>query len=491
MLGLCYLRSIRAKCTALILLASLSVLVAGCRGRESNSSESASRNSNPPTAPQKLRLISIDDSSKLADQLARLWSAERGGEVAVEYLDSAKLEENSDPLKQADVFLYPSLLSGQLSATGLLQTLDRSSGFGESFDQNVLLPLDRFTVVQDGEAVVAVSLGTPLLMLVWRTDVLDALELQPPKTWQEYARVAQKIHDSAQQLKSKDPPLPTEVCEPWSGRWSIEMLLNRALSRSAIRGRLSSFFDVTSLDALIDTPPFVSALDDMLALKPFLTDEAQTPTECYQRVVEGRAAVAVTIVTSQPDVADAVTPLPIAVGPLPLAGRWYDYRNSAWKDDNNVDISRVVVVPVTGRLMSMSKQCLHVRSAMRMLNWLCTKEVHRQLATTMVESAPILATELDQPYDWVNPQLPRSAAEQMVDVTEEYQRRALAISNLRLPHRREYVAALQAAVEAALDGSQTPADALAQCAAKWNELTDKFGRDAMRQQFQKNVGIKY
>jgi multiple sugar transport system substrate-binding protein len=470
---------------------ALACAIAGCRPSPPQSPAGESAESTAPATPQPIRLVAIDDGQQLADRLARLWQAETGGELTVEHLESREWNQGLPRIRRADLLLYPSVLLGELAAASVPQTLDRQVGFGEGFDANTLLPLDRSIIVQNGRPVVAVSLGSPLWMLVTRTDVLDSLGLAPPSTWDEYSAVARALRENAATLSSGDSPLPAEVCEPWSGPWSVEMFLARALAHSAKRGRLSSFFDATTMDALIDSPPYVAALEEMLSLPPRGEAARLSPLECYQKIVRGEAAMAITFVTGQADVEGAPASLPIHVAPLPAARRWYDYREQTWKDSVAGESNRVVVVPVAGWLVSLNRECRRVRSSVRLLNWLCTPEAHRQLALAAPDMAPIFRSQLDRPHDWVNPQLPPSVAQELAEATQAYHDDALAVSNLRIPHRFEYVEALRAAIESALNGSSTAAEALSQCARQWDELTDRFGRDAMRQQFRKSVGIDF
>ncbi|NLF09083.1 MAG: ABC transporter substrate-binding protein, partial [Pirellulaceae bacterium] len=60
---------------------------------------------------------------------------------------------------------------------------------------------------------------------------------------------------------------------------------------------------------------------------------------------------------------------------------------------------------------------------------------------------------------------------------------------LRIPGRAEYLAALDEAVAAALDGRSPPKDALEQAAQKWREITNRLDADKQKSAYRHCVGL--
>ena len=58
----------------------------------------------------------------------------------------------------------------------------------------------------------------------------------------------------------------------------------------------------------------------------------------------------------------------------------------------------------------------------------------------------------------------------------------------RIPGVDEYLAELADAVEMALRGEQSPASALEQATNRWNEITDRLGRDSQRRAYLNHLG---
>ena len=443
-----------------------------------------------PAVPQSLRMIAVDDSQHIATQLARLWAAETGGQIEVTFCATSDLQTPANPYPAADLWLYPNLYFGEMLASGRLQNLDTHWEGDLDKRRTDLFPLDRDLLVQNGDSIAAVSLGNPLLVLLYRQDVWEALDLPPPRTWRDYRTAAQKIHEAASSLQQRDPPLPSAVCEPWASDWLVEMFFVRAATRFAKRGRLSSYFDIANMDPLLVSPPFVATLEEMATLNPWLGDASQrTPTDCYRLLLEGKAAMAITFVTGQAAVESARDDLPLQVMPLPIAERTYDYRSRTWSE-SSADTEPVVFSPLAGRLVSLGADSRRIRTALRFLDWLSEPETNRQIGQFASDAAPVTAAAIDPPANWLANQLPRSVAEGWAEIVRDANARALAVGNLRIEHRPEFVAVLQREIAAVIAGSQTAEAGLTAGASEWTRLLEKHGRDELWRRFRATAGVE-
>jgi hypothetical protein len=59
---------------------------------------------------------------------------------------------------------------------------------------------------------------------------------------------------------------------------------------------------------------------------------------------------------------------------------------------------------------------------------------------------------------------------------------------MRLPGRLDYLAAIDKAVQQAASGEMAPAEALAEAAARWREISEKLGIEAQRKASARSLG---
>ncbi len=461
----------------------------GCQPAEDDDTPAQTQNQvNEKT--QTVRLLSLDDSQQLAARVAQVWKAQSTGDVEITYAESTTLfADESGTIPECDVVLYPNVLLGELLARQAVQPLDVNILSELGADRRAMLRHDRTTVVQSGKAIYGASLGTPMLMLLYRRDVLEQLKLEVPQSWRQY-REAKDALKSAGELKSPDgKPLPTGVCEPNAETWLAEYFFARAAGSLVRQGRLSSYFDVESMKSLINTPPFVDALEQIVAEHSLQNRDEMTPSDCYEAIVKGEAAFAITWPSSQPTIESVAEVFPIGVAALPGAARVYDYREQIWKLSPTGEVHSTPLVPIAGRIASITSNTRRLKTAQRFVAWLMTAEANREFSTEFPDTLFAQSAQLSSPFAWVNEQLPREAAQQMADVIRSNHEHSFTMYNLRIPGRAEYLRILSEAIRSALNGRATPQSALDSAAEQWDALTDKLDRDRQRKFFQDSIRL--
>jgi multiple sugar transport system substrate-binding protein len=467
-------------------------LALGCQPASDDGPQSASSTQPVDQTPQKILLVSLDDSHKVADRIAQVWTAQTAGEVEVVHASASEVFA-SEPagLPPCDVVLYPNFLIGELLVRNSIQPIDVARFRDMGIDRQALLRHDRVSVVQSGKSVFGASLGTPLLMLLVRQDVLDQLKLAPPKTWDQYLAVRQALAGAGEIKSPQGKPLPTMVCEPAQGAWLPQMLLARSAPAFVRQGRLSSYFDVESMDALVNSPPFVKALEQMVAEHALAASQPLTPEECFAAMIRGEAAMAIAWPTSQSPIEAPAGNLPIGVYRLPGSIQSYDYRDRVWSESIDGQPQFATLVPVAGRVASIAAGTRRLRSAERLVAWLMSADANREISTQFGDTLLTQSSALMSPYPWISEQLPRDAAQQVADELRVGHEQSLPLYNLRIPGRDEYLKELADAIEKALTGKMSPPEALDAAATRWNEITDRLGRERQRDLFRDSVRMQF
>jgi multiple sugar transport system substrate-binding protein len=467
--------------SSITLLGFIGVLLAGCRPSEEPVPA-------PPAtaAPLKLKLLSLDDPQEVAGRIAQLWSAETAGEVELVY-DSSAAVFSAPQIPDCDVVIFPSVQLGELLGRNAIQPIESKTLRELGVDRNAQLRLDRTAVVQSGRSIYGTSLGSPMLVLLYRRDVLDAIQREVPRTWSEYLELTRALAQ-VETLNSADgKPLPTSVAEPFGEHWGAEMFLIRAAGMIQRPGRLSSYFDVESIDALVDTPPFVAALESMKEQWVDSDPGERTPADCYQEMVRGNAALAICWPSGQTVDQEGLPSLAIGVAALPGADRVYDYREQTWLPLGPEELQPSVLVPVAGRMASISAQTRRLRSAQRFVAWLSGPETNRQFSPQFSDTLFVHDSAAARPSDWVQEPFPPDGAQQMAETLRGYHQQPGVLQHLRVLDREKYRSLLADAVRRALGGDESPQAALERVAAEWNRLTDSVGRSRQRELFQGSV----
>src|SRR5262245_6785720 len=272
----------------LLLLCSVSaLLLAGCPN-----------NSSPPPvakngAETPLTLLVIDNP-QLGEAIARAWRADTEEELKVQGLTPAQVEKAGR--LPGDAVVFPTGLLGQFAEAGLILPLDETALEDPDFDhRDVFTPL-RMGEMRWGNRTMAVTLGSPRLLLAFRTDIFEKLTLKPPADWTEYQATLERLADRAQLgdlAPAADQPWHAAL-EPLAEGWAGQVLLARAAAYALHRDQVSPLFKFGSLEPLITEPPYRRALEELAAaVKAGGFGEMQlSPTQALDELLAGHAAMA-------------------------------------------------------------------------------------------------------------------------------------------------------------------------------------------------------
>src|SRR5881275_1729614 len=120
----------------------------------------------------------------------------------------------------------------------------------------------------------------------------------PPSDWTEYQRVAERLSDRSA-LGDLAPPAgqpwrPT--FEPLLGPAGGQLLLARAAAYAMHREQVSPLFRFDNMTPLIDQPPYVRALEELVAAAKAggYSEGRLNPAEVFAEIRAGHCAMALT-----------------------------------------------------------------------------------------------------------------------------------------------------------------------------------------------------
>jgi multiple sugar transport system substrate-binding protein len=437
-------------------------------------------------------LIVVDDPA-LAEAIQQQWKARAEGELEVRKLESAELGDPRRKRLAADAVIYPSGLIGELAERGWIVPLSDDSIGSPEFARRDIFDLLRQHEIMWGDQVYAVPLGSPALTLIYRPDMFEKLGVKPPESWQQYGeRCAQLARSRDLLVGSENGPGDWHaVAEPLGPGWASQVLLARAAAYARHRSYFATLFDLQSMEPLIASPPFVKALEELVAAAKFGAPDSTklTPADVWKSLGSGRCAMGLT----WPSAAEGGTensPRPglLAAAELPASAQAYHVGDSQWQTREPTETGRVTLLSVAGRLGSVVKGSARSPAAASLLVRLSSAEWSKDVSPRSPATTLYRSSQIPQAKTWTGESLSAEAATAYGELVQQVLGRTLSLDSVRLPGRARYLTALDEAVHAAIRGDRLPAECLTEAANQWCKITQDLGIENQRRAYWRSLG---
>jgi multiple sugar transport system substrate-binding protein len=447
----------------------------------------------PPPAPPKnaaqtapLRVMVVDDPP-LAAAVAREWLAHTESKVELVEITAEKAAAAGQ--LPVDVVIYPPALLGQFATADLLLPLQENALSDPTYARDEILPLLKTVETTWGRRTVAVPLGSPQLILWYRVDLLAEQNLQPPKTWQEYAAAVEKFADKPQPEVENWQP----TAEPLAAGWAGKLLLARAAASALHRDQLSPLWTLEKMEPLIDGPPWVRALEQLVAANRHKNEEERklfTPIECFGKFQAGECAFAIGWPgATEKAAASPLKPEQIGVTQLPGSTEVFQPTTAQWEPVAAEESIHVPLLSSSGRVASVTRASAQPQVATQFVLWLSGPAVSGRVAAVSSATTVFRTSHFRSGGSWQAPatiQAKLPAYGELLFAQPEAGRR---FSLPRIPGEHEYLAALDAAVLSACKGDQPAAAALQSAAAEWREITKRRGLSSQQRALRRSLGL--
>lgn len=452
---------------------------AGCPGP-------ASRPVEPPpggSAPPPPLVVMVVDDAALGPVIARQWRAHTEEVLDVRVVSQESILQASR--LPADVIVFPAGLIGTLAQRELLQPLAPSVLEAPAFQYRDIFDAVRLAEMRWGQKTVAVPLGVPHLVLAYRADLLDTLGRKPPGDWAEYQQLLTQLADRAA-LGDLAPPADRPwraALEPLAPGWAGQLLLARAASYALHRDQFSPLFRFDSMQPLIAQPPYVRALEELVASAragDFRTSRP-TPQEAMAALCRGECALAITWPFPQTPEPELPAGAQLDFALLPGSRQAYRFATQSWDPRQPEEPWQVPLLSIEGRLAAVCSSTRDRGRAQALVLWLGGPQGSVEIGPHSPLTTLFRASHGSQPTRWTGA-LPAPAARRYAQTLQQALELPRAMPGLTLPGRTRYLAALDEAVWSALEG-QPARQALAQAAAQWEAITDELGRTAQQRAY--------
>jgi len=481
----------------LVLLLVLLGCKPGLAPPDENESRAAS-NSQRAIGPIHLTIIGGGD---LAQEIQRLWTTTQSHPLTIQQIPLDDYDNPKAVPADTDVLLYPTLLKTSLAAEEILQPISETIWSDRNFNARGILPAERGESIKWAGKIIGASLGEPRPMLFYRRDLMEQFQLQVPRSWAAFDRLAERVAELRASAAAEQRPalhvlqLAGPAAESGHSPAAVldfslgKMLMLRASNYLVAKGQFSTFFDASSMEPLLDTPPFVRALTE-------LKDSAQhcqfvSARKALEHITQGKCLLAISWMSAAHDLSDAPIDPEIAqsvhVAPLPGSQIQYSFAKSAW--ESKPEQPGVMVDGLTGYLVSSCSTAQRRSDAERFVTWLTSKSVSTQLNRLSPFVGMSRASHLGQPQRWAGDYWSPTATRQLADVTRAYDQIGLRCSWLPIKAARRYAAELETGIQQAMDGAATPEQVLNQVKQRWETITDELGRDSQRAAYRQAIGL--
>lgn len=435
--------------------------VAGCRSDvpESGTTDEREEQAARTVSHVPLRVVSTA-APQFNDQLQLVWEAYSEQPIEITPAASDSLRSAA---RQADVVLFRNAEMGELQARDLLTPLP------VPFLQSAAVNADTFLAglsrgsMKWGDTSYALPLGTAL-PVVWVATDVDAPE---SLTWQQYSDLTASVAAG-------------EAAEPLAEGWAAVAFLSRAASLTGG----AWLFDRNTMRPVIEDPPYIRALEQMVADRQRYPKSLLTPEEVWQRLTAGELRVAIGWPASSGAVespAGTVRMLPYPVGEEIYIDLW-EIAGAA---------PRPVALSSRGLLAAIAASCRQTSAARDFIAWIASGEGRAAFRGAMSAAGPSRVEAFAEDGGG----LPlASHSDPAIAAYDDYVRERMSEgyvrAALRLPAAAGYWEALDRGVLAALDGEATPGAALESVAEAWEAITERMGRKQQINQWRQAQGLR-
>ena len=438
-----------------------------------------------PPPPLSLLLV---DTPGIAPLIERQWSARRDGQLNSTEITFEDLQANDfREVKENDVVIYPVELIGELVSRKLLLEVPKITWNSDELNKKELLRKSRTRFVQYGGDAWGTPLGSPQLVMMYREDVLKQLGEEPPKTWEQFFSLVNKLKVS--ELKdSEGNSLPVAVDIPLADRWASVSFLAMCAADIRYRGKLSTVFENSDMQPLINQKPFVAKLS---ALKK-AADESDlrwSPADAYRRMLEGDCAIAIGwpsmgLLEKAPPANEHVR-----VARLPGSADWFDFDEQVFVRRDKDDPIHVDLLGFDGRMASVAENSGNTLTAFEFISWLSSKQISLLYLPQSASGAAFRASHLGNMARWTGEGLAPDAIDQYSEILKDADLSNTSFVFPRIPGVRDYRSGLDAAIQDCLSGGTDPQSALDNVVQQWKGVTNNQGLENQKSWLRKSVGF--
>lgn len=414
------------------------------------------------------------------------WEAQTLGQinlVGYESIEELLKNEATNPAPNTILF-YPRTAFAEIGLKKRFQPIPESLRGPDDLNLRDLFDALGGAVTEwNGEPAV-LPIREPMLLLYYRSDLLEAAGKSPPTSWEEYLELLTTLDEWAPGLTA---------VEPWAADYRSVSYLTHTLPYVKTSGNYSVFFDYRQGEPLVGSPGFAEGIQQCRKLLPLLVPNSleMTPADCIDEIREGRAAIAIgsafNSMRSSRDEADApVGDYSISAVPIPGATRVFDSGRNSWRELER-EVNRVIVTGWDGLSVGVLDAG---RDEKNVPAWNALRSILIDYSSNTFLPGYQTSTRLSTSTQIWSPQFSNLNERSHVDAVILSLKESQIVPALIIAHREAFLSEMNIMVNrAVVEASVSPQDALKTLAKQWSLLMEQFGREETLSSYASGLGV--
>ncbi|QDU76992.1 Bacterial extracellular solute-binding protein [Bremerella volcania] len=461
-----------------LLLILVSCLVVGCNGTKK---KELPKVETPPLS------VTIVADEPMAEAIRRELAARTEEKITVDVVTEEVLLGEKRFTK--DVLIYPPAMMGELIQRDWIAPIPTATlGSEELKLDDVALGIYQ-TETRWGSKPYALPLGSPVLMLMVRTDLLDQLGLEVPNTWDEYAAAVETIQKS-DLLKNNDT-IAAATLEPLDEAYLPNLWLARSAAYVKHGENLSTYFDFATGKARIDSPGFTKAAQQLADVAQTVPDAFNSldPKASAEAFLAGKSVMAIGWINKYTIVPETV-PEDIQFAALPGSKETYKTPENQWLPRPGNQPESIPLLSTSGMVGSISSTSGQTINAANLLVLLTGPELISLISPASERTTFCRISSLPMAEAWMPSNLPGTALRQYAQANLEQLQSPRHLSALRIPNRQAYEKVIREAMQKTMAGDDANVEAIwLEAAQSWDKLSEESGQAEHIKAFRNSQGI--
>ncbi len=431
--------------------------------------------------------VTIVGEKGLAEVIRRELSARSEEEIVVDVVTEEVLLNQKRFTN--DLLIYPPALMGELIERDWIVPVPSATLGNEALQLNDITLGILQTETRWGAKPYALPLGSPVLMLMVRTDLLQQLDLEVPTTWQEYADAVDKIQKS--NLLNQSDTIAAATLEPLDSAYLPSLWLARSAAYVKHGENLSTYFDFATGKARINLPCFTKAAQELAATAKTIPNEYNSldPKASAEAFLSGKSFMAIGWINKHTIVPDSV-PEDILFAPLPGSTETYQTPENQWIPRQGNQAESIPLLSTSGMVGSVSALSGQTINAANLLAELTGPEMISLISPASQRTTLCRVSSLPMAEAWMPTGLPGTALRQYAQVSIERLQAPHHLSAIRIPNREAYRDVVREALQKTMQDNGNDIEPIwLEAAQAWDKLSEESGSEAHIKAFRNSQGI--